>query len=106
MIVRLWTSINNATGLPHSTAVPSWHQLCDCGHLDYLPSDTRGPRGPLVDSGEPIPADVLLLAAEATHRCRKPAPVAAAPEPEPVAVTEPQSSVSTRKSALAKGVAA
>lgn len=90
MIVRLWTSTSPTTGLPFSTSIPSWHQLCDCGHLDHLPSDTRGPRGLLADSDEPIPADVLQLAAKATHRCRKPAPVAVAPEPEPVATTEPR----------------
>lgn len=87
-IFRLW-SATNAAGLPLRNATASWYQLCDCGHLDNLPSDTRGPRGLLVDSDEPIPADVPQLAAEASHVC-KPAPVAAAPEPEPAAVTEPR----------------
>lgn len=88
MIVRLWTSTSPTTGLPFSTSIPSWHQLCDCGHLDYLPSDTRGPRGLLVDSDEPIPADVLELAAKASHVCKAaPKP---APEPEPVATVEPR----------------
>ena len=88
MIVRLWTSTSPTTGLPFSTSIPSWHQLCDCGHLDYLDTDTRGPRGLLVDSDEPIPADVLELAAKASHVCKAaPRP---APEPEPVATVEPR----------------
>ena len=88
MIVRIWTSTSPTTGLPFSTSIPSWHQLCDCGHLDHLDSDTRGPRGLLVDSDEPIPADVLELAAKASHVCKAaPKP---APEPEPVATVEPR----------------
>lgn len=76
MIFRLW-SATNAAGLPLRNATATWHQLCDCGHLDNLKSDTRGPVGMVVDSEDGVPSDVLELAAKATHRCK----LAAKPEP-------------------------
>lgn len=84
-IFRLW-SATNAAGLPLRNATATWHQLCDCGHLDNLNSDTRGPVGMVVDSETGAPADVLDLAAKATHRCK----LAAKPEPAPEPTEPPR----------------
>ena len=71
MIFRLWSATNNE-GLPYRNATCDWWQLCDCGHLDRIDSDTRGPRGLLVDSDDGVPDDVADLAAKLSHICRAP----------------------------------
>lgn len=81
MIFRLWSNLTSE-GLPTRNATCDWWLLCDCGHVDHLPVDTRGPRGLLADTDEGIPTEVQEAAANIErHRCRAPKRPAYTPTP-------------------------
>ena len=89
MIIRLWSSTNQLAGLPFSTSVASWWYYClDCDKLSGPIPGTIGPRGPVADSDDGVPQEVVDNAP--SHVCKPKTAAAPAPAAEPVVLVAPR----------------